>query len=886
MFIRNRIQRTHGRFSAIKHVLTGTVTTLSALCAITSHAATCEYIVENEWSSGFVASIRITNDDTSALNGWDVCWTYDGSYSITSSWNHVTSGSNPYCATPLSWNSVIQPGESIEFGFQGSGSSPAPIPEVQGDICGGDIAEPINTAPIAQFTYSINDRDLTVNASNSSDADGDTLTYNWSFGDNTTDTGINTTHTYDSDGIYIVTLTVSDGEDNHAITQTIAIETLITPPTPSPVNSAPIAAFSYTTNELSVAVNAASSSDIDGDALTYTWSFGDGETNTGVQSSHSYATDGEYTVSLTVNDGLISDDISQNISVITSSNTTPNDCSIDYAIANSNSTSFQVNVTVTNNSATTYSGYDMSWDLGPSESFGSGWNAEFTSSGGTVVASNTADHWNGTLTPNGGSISFGVIINKASGADPFIPSAFNGICDSASNGGDNGGTPPEPEPDYACGIDPNTIPSDDDWLTTDGNQIVDSSGNSVWLTGANWFGMNATERVFHGLWSVNMENLVRETAERGINLIRVPISTELLKEWQNGVFDTVSVNLSTNPKLTGLNSLEIFDHFLDQAKSCGVKVLMDVHSAEADNSGHVEPMWYKGDFTTADWIGTQQWLANRYKDNDTIIGYDLENEPHGVPSGTAESTQGADESDYDYCNRLEETTDTSFAKWDDSTDINNWKYAAEQAASAILEVHPNALILVEGVESYATHGKWVNPSKIPNQPDPCYDFNWWGGNLKGVADMEVEVPGHQDQIMYSPHEYGPLVFLQSWFQTDFDRDSLRADVWEPNWLYIHNNNISPLLIGEWGGFMDGGNNQKWMEALRDEIADLKLHHTFWVINPNSGDTGGLLESDWVTWDEDKYNLLKPALWQSGDKFIGLDKVVPIGGTADTGTTRP
>ena len=313
---------------------------------------------------------------------------------------------------------------------------------------------------------------------------------------------------------------------------------------------------------------------------------------------------------------------------------------------------------------------------------------------------------------------------------------------------------------------------------------------------------------------------------------------------------------------------------------------MDVHSAEADNSGHIAPMWYKGDFTTADWIDTLQWLADRYKDNDTVIAYDLQNEPHGVPTGTAESSQTVNESDYDYCNRLAETTDTNFAKWDDSTDINNWKYAAEQAASAILDVHPKALILVEGTESYAKHGKWVNPSKVPNQPEACYDFNWWGGNLKGVADMEVEVPGHQDQIMYSPHDYGPLVFMQWWFQSDFDRDSLRTEVWEPNWLYIHNNNISPLLIGEWGGYMDGGDNQKWMEALRDEIAEVKLHHTFWVINPNSGDTGGLIENDWVTWDEDKYNLLKPALWQSDGKFIGLDKVVPIGGTSDTGTTRP
>ena len=73
-----------------------------------------------------------------------------------------------------------------------------------------------------------------------------------------------------------------------------------------------------------------------------------------------------------------------------------------------------------------------------------------------------------------------------------------------------------------------------DWLHTEGNRIVDKQGNRVWLTGANWFGFNATERVFHGLWSANLDTITRQMAERGINIIRVPISTQLLLEWKNG----------------------------------------------------------------------------------------------------------------------------------------------------------------------------------------------------------------------------------------------------------------------------------------------------------------------------------------------------------------
>lgn len=391
-----------------------------------------------------------------------------------------------------------------------------------------------------------------------------------------------------------------------------------------------------------------------------------------------------------------------------------------------------------------------------------------------------------------------------------------------------------------------------DWLHVQGNKIVDASGKEVWLTGVNWFGFNADERVFHGLWSANMRTLTKGMADRGLNVVRVPISAELLLEWKAGTFTKPNVNEFANPELAGLNSLQIFEKFLEMSDEYGLKVFLDVHSAEADNSGHVYPVWWKGDITTEHVYEAWEWAAARWKTNDTLIGADLKNEPHG--------TQGQ----------------TERAKWDGSSDKDNFKHFAETAAKKVLAINPNWLIFVEGIEIYPKEGVSWSSTGLTD-----YHNMWWGGNLRGVRDFPIDLGANQDQLVYSPHDYGPLVHLQPWFKGEWSRETLERDVWDPNWLYLHKENTAPLLIGEWGGFMDGGPNEKWMVALRDLIVDRRLSHTFWVLNPNSGDTGGLLGYDWATWDEEKYALLKPALWQDGGKFVGLDHDVPLGGVGST-----
>ncbi len=142
----------------------------SSLCALFfawNANASCQYQVTNQWNNGFTAAIKITNNTAAAINGWAVNWQYAGDNRISNSWNANVSGSNPYSATQLSWNSSIQPNQTVEFGFQGTkGSAAAEIPQVSGALCGNSV--PVSSAAssaISSLRSSVNSSVVTSVAS-------------------------------------------------------------------------------------------------------------------------------------------------------------------------------------------------------------------------------------------------------------------------------------------------------------------------------------------------------------------------------------------------------------------------------------------------------------------------------------------------------------------------------------------------------------------------------------------------------------------------------------------------------------------------------------------------------------------------------------------------
>lgn len=518
-------------------------------------------------------------------------------------------------------------------------------------------------------------------------------------------------------------------------------------------------------------------------------------------------------------------------------------------------TMYGVQLGITNNSGAAISGWTLEVDI-EGLCIVDGWNGSFSANGDTLTITNA--EYNGDIA-NGGSAVIGCNLGVSSAALEITGTRLNGtVCtvkagsvsqNSTGNQQQSGNNSAAVDVEALLARSESAVQGDD-WLYTDGNRIVDKDGKRVWLTGINWFGYNTGTNTFDGLWASELKSSVKAIADHGFNLIRVPMSAQLINQWAEGEYPRANYNNAYNTDLNSMNSLEIFDYFLKLAEENGMKVMPDIHSAETNASGHTVNLWYTSSVSAEDYYSALEWLAERYKNNDTIIAFDLKNEPHGKPY------EGS-----------------SAAVWNDSTSENNWKYTAETAAARILAKNPNVLILIEGTEIYPVDIEANGDYHSTDEDD--YYFNWWGGNLRGVADYPINLGKYQNKLVYSPHDYGPTVYQQPWFEGSYTFDSLMDDCWRDNWFYIHENNTAPLLIGEWGGFMREP-NLTWMTYMRRLIKENKLNHTFWCFNANSGDTGGMVLDDFVTWDEEKYAFVKEVLWQQDGKFVGLDHAIPLG----------
>jgi len=135
-------------------------------------------------------------------------------------------------------------------------------------------------------------------ASFTGSSSGDSPTYAWDFGDGNTSTQQNPTHTYAANGNYSVCLVATNSCGSDTSCQNVIIDCIF------PVTDFTNGTTNYTANFTDATQNAVTS---------WLWDFGDGNTSTQQNPSHTYQMNGTYTVCLITTNACGSDSSCQNI---------------------------------------------------------------------------------------------------------------------------------------------------------------------------------------------------------------------------------------------------------------------------------------------------------------------------------------------------------------------------------------------------------------------------------------------------------------------------------------------------------------------------------------------------------------------------------------------
>jgi len=128
-------------------------------------------------------------------------------------------------------------------------------------------------------------------------------TYSWSFGDGSTGQGMFTTHTFESAGVFAVTLTVTDPRGS-SVTRTIGVSVELPAAPLAEILVSPTAPYTTTSVNFD---GAGSTVGAPATIVEYTWIFGDGTdpvTVSSPQVAHTFSSPGAYIVRLTVKDSI------------------------------------------------------------------------------------------------------------------------------------------------------------------------------------------------------------------------------------------------------------------------------------------------------------------------------------------------------------------------------------------------------------------------------------------------------------------------------------------------------------------------------------------------------------------------------------------------------
>lgn len=257
------------------------VVTLTATNASGTSTATDTIVVTTVPGASFTSS---TNGDVATFTNGSThadsyAWNFgDGGTSTDANPTHTYSADGVYTVTLTATNSC------------GSVTFTQTVTIVTPPLAGFNAGPVSGCAP------------LTVQFNNTSSSNSTSFQWTFPGGNPSSSTAQNPTVVYSAPGTYSVTLVASNSAGSSTVTQTDYIV----------VNTVPAAAFSNSVNGAVVTFTNGSTN-----ADTYSWNFGDGNTSTQTNPTHTYANDGVYTVVLSATNACGTVTTTQTVTIAT-----------------------------------------------------------------------------------------------------------------------------------------------------------------------------------------------------------------------------------------------------------------------------------------------------------------------------------------------------------------------------------------------------------------------------------------------------------------------------------------------------------------------------------------------------------------------------------------
>ena len=309
----------------------------------------------------FCATIAIVNNNPSPCNASFTMLldTLNGS-------NTTYTASNSSTGTSLNyfWNFGDGTSSSIQnpthtFGATGTHTICLTVTSSVDTTCNSTYCQTITSGNPAGNCYAA--FQLTPDSTNANTyiatnySSGNSLNYFWDFGDGITSTLMNPTHTFSANGAYTICLTVVSSVDTTCYNTYCDYITIGNNAGPCTANFIMYPDSANGAGTTYIAYNYST-----GTSLNYFWNFGDGTTSAIQNPSHTFASNGTYSVCLTVSSSVDSTCYNTSCQTITIGGNPASGCSASFQILqdSTNASNFYLYMSSNNNNL------NYSWDFG------------------------------------------------------------------------------------------------------------------------------------------------------------------------------------------------------------------------------------------------------------------------------------------------------------------------------------------------------------------------------------------------------------------------------------------------------------------------------------------------------------------------------------------